>query len=274
VEEEFTTGGCLYNYYSVDGIRISQQELEKCGILSGDGTRLASVEGEYPDWKVSVYDLTNNSVSLIPEANGCLRPSWSPDGTRLAMHCNFKDIFVVSLLNKSLTQLTTWSRPTYEDTWDFPAWSPDGKWIAYINRSDFQRSESDGVYLTDVSCLNDPMTCKDNTVGTIIPFGNSNFISWSPDSKSIVFDHPQDTEPYHFEIYTYNLSTQVKQKLMELPSLIEALAWSPSGSWIAVSSESHVFLIAPDGTEVKQLETTAKHISSWVKVPFSQVAVP
>jgi len=71
-------------------------------------------------------------------------PAWSPDGTRLAFSSNRTadpdrnyntDVWVVSADNTDkgahLTQITTNAGEDHS-----PAWSPDGKWIAYVTQTD------------------------------------------------------------------------------------------------------------------------------------------
>jgi dipeptidyl aminopeptidase/acylaminoacyl peptidase len=93
-----------------------------------------------------VFDLATKSLTQITSGDfDDEHPAWSPDGKSIAFDSNRStpdpdrntdtNIWVVAADNKNkgadLTQVTT--NPGEDKT---PAWSPDGKWIAYITQLD------------------------------------------------------------------------------------------------------------------------------------------
>ena len=92
-----------------------------------------------------VFDVTSKkSVQVTGGDYDDANPGWSPDGTKLAFSSNRSadpdrnyntDVWVVAADNTDkgahLTQITT--NPGDDHG---PAWSPDGKWIAYVTQTD------------------------------------------------------------------------------------------------------------------------------------------
>jgi dipeptidyl aminopeptidase/acylaminoacyl peptidase len=93
-----------------------------------------------------VFDLTSKTLAQVTSGDfDDAEPSWSPDGKLLAFTSNRStpdpdrtynsDIWVVAADNTDkgshLTQVTT--NPSSDQS---PAWSPDGKWIAYVTQLD------------------------------------------------------------------------------------------------------------------------------------------
>ena len=92
-----------------------------------------------------VFDLAAKKMTQVTSGDyDDASPAWSPDGTKLAFSSNRTadpdrnyntDVWVVSADNADkgakLTQITT--NPGEDHS---PAWSPDGKWIAYVTQSD------------------------------------------------------------------------------------------------------------------------------------------
>lgn len=67
-----------------------------------------------------------------PLLRGYGAPAWSPDGRRLAAHRGGQ-VFTIEVrsLNPARADTTTLRQLTAEGANFFPAWSPDGEWIAY-----------------------------------------------------------------------------------------------------------------------------------------------
>lgn len=101
--------------------------------------------------------------------------AWSPDGARIALGVTsyatpsrYDGLHVVDLASGRDTQLTTAS-------WNDPAWSPDGRWIAYVGntRGAVELASADGS--------------QHRRLQTGYP-GEVRYPTWSPDGTRIAFE--------------------------------------------------------------------------------------
>ena len=260
--------------------------------LSGDKTRLAYLENSRLLVILDLNQHTSNSIQLDRDCSGL---SLSPKGDQLLMACG--DIYLYTLATQKWQALTTSTRP---QEWSAPAWSPDGKWLAYIHPATSippQRPTStptvsyktktpqpspippvvkdplDGLYLVNTTCLNDPSTCKSFT----------NFVqawlyapappAWSPDSLYVAF-YDMGT------IMMYNSVGEYRGEI-DLPELqptdgwnYQPIVWSPDGQWMALSgakgdSKSQLSLISVKAQSIHQMVTGDSPINliDWFALP-------
>ncbi len=120
----------------------------------------------------------------LRELGEIYNPSWSPDGKQIvfsAMHGGLSDLYVYSVVEGTLTQLTD---DEYADL--HPAWSPDGKTIAFA--SDRFTSSLDDlrfgpvrIALLDVATkIVRPLTASADAGKQISP-------QWTPDGKGVYY---------------------------------------------------------------------------------------
>jgi Tol biopolymer transport system component len=175
--------------------------------------------------------------------------------------------------------------PEYDSINETPAWSPDGKWIAYRH---FSSDVDDtvypsGIYLIDTSGINRKMIVANKKVrlpdwspdGEKIVFTNGNihivdidtreinqltthgfdfFPSWSPDGSRISFDRSGTSDTVG--TWIIDLTTLNQSKL----GFFGQLDWSPSGNKIVFSgssenknSESQIWLANSEGSNQQKL---------------------
>ena len=99
--------------------------------LSPDGTLF--VYSLSLDEGLILLNLTDHSISHVMGGQGCIYPSFAPDGQHVAVICQGSNIdpgiFIIDLAKETRSQqLVT----TTHDALHSLAWSPDGKWLAYL----------------------------------------------------------------------------------------------------------------------------------------------
>lgn len=103
-----------------------------------------------------------------------------------------------------------------------PAWSPDGKMLAYVS---FERKSS-AIYVQVLATGNRSRVAE-------FP-GINGAPSWSPDGSKLALTLSKDGSP---DIYTLNLSTRSLTKLTSEYSIDTEPVWSPDGSSIVFTSD-------------------------------------
>ncbi len=181
--------------------------------LTADGARVAFVAekglGGPKLWVMNaapVDPVTNPAVMLRTSVSSLSRICWSPEGRRIAFQDNTdSQIYVLNAVDSSgnATPETAQNLAVKVTTGAFfaangaatqaqnPAWSPDGKFLAYSN--------STTIYALGI--LNSA-TLTPEAVGTNEPvpvttnlFLGEDFPAWSPDATRIIFSSQPETPP-------------------------------------------------------------------------------
>jgi Tol biopolymer transport system component len=163
---------------------------------SPDGTQIAFAgirprpEDPWPNSDIFVMNADGSRIHRFagtPDDDG--HPDWSPDGSRIAFHSRSAiggmpggTLWLASVATRSLTRLTGSHTPMARVD---PAWSADGRWIAY---SEIARSTLNGrVYTTWLGIMR-PNGTHRRRVEKSVTYNLIENPSWSPDGRSIVFE--------------------------------------------------------------------------------------
>lgn len=130
-------------------LRIAQR-----AVWSPDGSSVAFVG--YPDEFPGIYVVNadgSNRRRAVPDGFESSIPVWSPDGAALAISHYDRgrattELYVLDVVSGDLRKLAE------PDGGIYPAWSPDGEWIAYVTQ--YMRGESLGPTHLSVVNVEDP----------------------------------------------------------------------------------------------------------------------
>jgi len=136
-----------------------------------------------------------------------------------------------------------------------PAWSPDGKRLAYISPC-LKRSPQDTYEGTSVYIINVDGTGKK----ALLASAHGDFDpAWSPDGRQIAFTSLRDGYP---QIYTIDLATSEVTRITDTPSDVTARqpAWSPDGLTLAYALRRvgvlQIWQVARNGVNPVQIVRT------------------
>ena len=123
-----------------------------------------------------------------------------------------------------------------------PAWSPDGRKLAYVS---FERGKP-SVYVQEV------FTGRRDKITSFK--GINGAPAWSPDGRKLALTLSKDGSP---DIYVYNINTKNLQRLTNHYAIDTEPAWSPDGSQIAFTSDRggkpQIYQVPSFGGQVKRL---------------------
>jgi len=156
------------------------------------------------------------------------------------------EIYVMNADGTGVTRLTN-DRADDVD----PAWSPDGRRIAFAKDGQIHVMNADGSGVTNLTS----------------DFSVNRGPAWSPDGRRIAFHSDRDADGNFviFEIYTMAADGTVPIRLTDLPGDHSSAAWSPDGRTIAFvcqdfssASARQICAMNADGTDVRVLTDNAR----------------
>lgn len=219
--------------------------------------------------ELTIYDYVTKTEKSITAKFTYFTPrsySLSPDGLHLAGTSNNR-IIIKNLDNQQETEIISMS---YEyDSILSSAWSPNGNWIAYLQRSGEcgfrgkQFCTNDGIYIISTQCLQeDSAICYSKPYGPFLNTGKPSFgaISWSPDSQKLAYAEMNDNR---IMIYDIELGTESVLSLQN--EICESFSWV-TVDWIAYINFDGIFLISPETQDTVQISDSPGWISGWLVV--------
>jgi Tol biopolymer transport system component len=204
--------------------------------------------------RLGVYVLNGGARQPTYLADGC-NPVLSPD-TRLVAYTRGGHIFVKSADGGPEINVTG-------DLFSInPAWSPDGKRLAFASagdgKSDIYIVNADGSQLTRIT-----NSSTDLAAGRL----GSDPI-WSPDGRRIAFTVSPEVPltNANWDVYVVEIANGRLTRLIDNPARDGLIDWSPDGSKILFWSERdggkmNIYVMNADGSDQKQL-TNGKYDDS------------
>ncbi len=171
-----------------DATRVTTTSAREQQIVWAPNSRqLAYVSDRNGTPELYLYDFaTRTETPLTQSPTGDVTPRFSPDGSQIAFQRGGNQLCVVSLATRRVQVLATGELDRLPFPSDRPiAWSPDGRWLAYLSTS--------GRHFGTVFVV--PATGGASRPVSFLANVFANTISWSPDGTFLLFDTGQRTEP-------------------------------------------------------------------------------
>lgn len=225
--------------------------LASAGSWSPDGQRLVFVTQVEGDHELSIYDMGQNRIVQTfrpPEAEAITDPTWGPDG-RIAFvgyGSGISDLFVLDPTNGSVQRLTD---DRYSEL--HPAWSPDGRSIAFSTDRDPATDFDQLAYAPMRLAVIDPATRDVRLIPRIEEQAKHTNPQWAPDGQSLFFISDRGGVS---DVYRWSLDGTVRQ-VTRLATGVTGITWSSPALTVArQSGRMMISVFTNQGTSIFRLE--------------------
>ena len=174
-----------------DALRVTRTvQAERHVAWSHDSRRIAYTSAGSEGSHIFVHDFVSGKARQLTDGPGTdVRPQFSPDDRSLAFLRDGRELRVVDVTGRNerrVAEARIDALPPLDTTRPF-AWSPDGRWIAFLSSDDRLFRNASVVEVAAASPQAFPVAFLGNT--------NGDGVAWSPDGSSLFFDSSQRTEP-------------------------------------------------------------------------------
>ena len=220
-----------------DASRVYRQvtthpDIDSYPAISPDGQWLAFASRRSGNMDIWVKPIQGGSATRITShRTDEIMPAWSPDGEKLA-YVSYQDdaagdIWIVSLRKRG-DELSVRGNPTkltdYLGLDISPAFSPDGKFIAFVS----DRDGTKNVYLLQLS---NNRIFQITTTGAISP-------TWSPDGNQIAFVAVGENQSLFGQIFSASISIQTRiPQVTNIVQLTHSQSKDAFPSWNPLKNE-------------------------------------
>jgi Tol biopolymer transport system component/DNA-binding winged helix-turn-helix (wHTH) protein len=221
------------------GVSMVPRSLRRLGLLPLIGMLLAVLL--LSGLALWIWRVNSNPADITPTISPLTSysgiedsPSFSPDGNPVAFSWNGEkqdnfDIYVKLIGGEVPHRLTT------NPAGDFsPAWSPDGRWIAFIRQLDSATGKTAVLLIPPIGGPERQVAETCSSPGEV--FFDS-FLAWSPDSNWLAIVD-KDASNEHYGLFLLSIETGEKRRLTRPPLNFagagdRGLAFSPDGRTLA-----------------------------------------
>jgi Tol biopolymer transport system component len=225
-----------------DGTGLTQ--LTHVGEVDASSPPLPSPNGKLIAVGSTVTNADGSVRRVLHGCSGADTPSWSPDSTRLVCRASGGEGLAVAAVGTgTVTPLTPKGAG--------PAWSPDGRSIAFSD---------EGLWVVPAGGGATRRLGRRQVGFEARP-------SWSPDSRRLAYAGAAGGASSRTDLFTIGADGSGERLLVKNVDETENPQWSPDGSWIAFAKPTTrtgeaVHLVRPNGSGLHALDPSAREAST------------